>query len=84
MAELHILGQLQCASNFEESTSLFCRYTFQTGRVQYKFQAQIGQFYLDVQKDRLHQLIQITISQIFGLIHLTFIILQKEFRGGLN
>ncbi|CAH1644929.1 unnamed protein product [Spodoptera littoralis] len=30
MAELHILGQLQCASNFKDN-SLFCRYSFQAG-----------------------------------------------------
>ncbi|KAJ8726357.1 hypothetical protein PYW07_001055 [Mythimna separata] len=31
MAELHILGQLHCASNFQDKSSLFCRYSFQAG-----------------------------------------------------
>ncbi|XP_073941773.1 B9 domain-containing protein 2 [Choristoneura fumiferana] len=31
MAELHILGQLQSVSNFRTPSSLFCRYSFQSG-----------------------------------------------------
>ncbi|KAI5641473.1 ciliary basal body-associated, b9 protein domain-containing protein [Phthorimaea operculella] len=31
MAELHILGQLQGVSHFPESSSLFCRFSFQSG-----------------------------------------------------
>ncbi|XP_046961079.1 B9 domain-containing protein 2-like isoform X2 [Vanessa cardui] len=31
MAELHIIGQLQSASDFNDPNSLFCRYSFQTG-----------------------------------------------------
>ncbi|KAL0849212.1 hypothetical protein ABMA28_013547 [Loxostege sticticalis] len=31
MAELHVLGQLQGVSNFQDSSSLFCRYSFQAG-----------------------------------------------------
>ncbi|XP_047986852.1 B9 domain-containing protein 2-like isoform X3 [Leguminivora glycinivorella] len=31
MAELHILGQLHGASDFQSRSSLFCRYSFQSG-----------------------------------------------------
>ncbi|RVE49622.1 hypothetical protein evm_005754 [Chilo suppressalis] len=31
MAELHVLGQLNCACDFKETSSLFCRYSFQAG-----------------------------------------------------
>ncbi|XP_034829441.1 B9 domain-containing protein 2-like isoform X5 [Maniola hyperantus] len=31
MAELHILGQVDCAYNFSEPYSLFCHYSFQAG-----------------------------------------------------
>lgn len=31
MAELHILGQLKSASNFYDTSILFCRYSFQSG-----------------------------------------------------
>ncbi|KAL4708140.1 hypothetical protein ACJJTC_009919 [Scirpophaga incertulas] len=31
MAELHVLGQLKSAHNFQEKFSLFCRYSFQAG-----------------------------------------------------
>lgn len=31
MAELHILGHLQGATNFQDKSSLFCRYSFQHG-----------------------------------------------------
>lgn len=31
MAEFHILGQLLCATKFDDRSSIFCRYSFQAG-----------------------------------------------------